>query len=136
MPKRTAPTSSDPNGRYYWNALREHRLMLQHCGNCGCVPFPPRAFCPECWSDSLEWRAHSGEGKVSSFVWYTKSLDARFPEVPYNVSLIALAKGPVVISNVVEVAFGDLHIGDAVQAHFSDESESFTALLFVKTLGR
>ena len=132
MPERTPPAITDSYSRGYWDGLRKHRLLLQHCSDCGFIRFPAGAVCPECWSDRFDWRQHSGAGTVTSFVWYMKSLDRRFPEVPYNVSLIRLDDGPVIISNVMEVDFSKLHIGDRVNARFSDENAGFTALLFVR----
>jgi len=130
MPERAIPKNLDAHAARYWDSLREHRLMLQHCSGCGFVRFPPRSSCPECWSEAFDWREHSGSGRVTSFVWYMKPLDPRFPEVPYNVSLVALDGGPVLVSNVVDVAFGGLRIGDRVKARFSDEKSGFAVLLF------
>lgn len=130
MPERTLPAPTSQHVRDWWDGLRSHRVLLQHCTSCGVPRHPARAICPECWSEGAEWRPHSGRGAVTSFVWYMKPLDPRFTEVPYNVSLVALDGGPILVSNVVDVAFGELSIGDRVQARFSDEPAGFTALLF------
>lgn len=132
MPERTLPRVLDTHAQAWWNGLREHRLLLQHCADCGHPRMPPGPICPECWSDKHEWRAHAGTGTVTSFVWYMQPLDPRFTEVPYNVSLVALDGGPVVVSNVLDVAFGALKIGDRVRARFCDEPSGFTSLMFVQ----
>ncbi|MDO8280210.1 MAG: OB-fold domain-containing protein [Burkholderiaceae bacterium] len=132
MPERTLPRVLDTHAQAWWDGLRKHRLLLQHCADCGHPRMPPGPICPECWSDKHEWRAHVGTGTVTSFVWYMQPLDPRFTEVPYNVSLVALDGGPVVVSNVLDVAFGALKIGDRVRARFCDEPAGFTSLMFVQ----
>lgn len=128
---RTPPNPKNAHEREYWDALTRHQLSLQRCSGCGFVRYPPGPFCPECWSDAFTWQALSGEGSVVSFVWYMQSLDRRFPEVPYNVSLVKLAEGPAIISNVLGAKFGELAVGDAVRASYREE-KGFTALLFEK----
>lgn len=132
MPERTRPVPKNAYERAYWDALARHRLSMQCCAGCGFVRFPPGPVCPECWSEAFEWKPLSGEGRVQSFVWYMRSLDARFPEVPYNVTLVKLAEGPSIISNVMGAKFGDIAVGDALRAVYRDEKD-FTALMFEKT---
>jgi len=131
MPERTRPKPKNRFEQAYWDALARHQLSLQRCKGCGFVRHPPGEFCPECWSGEFEWQPLSGTGSIVSIIWYMKSLDARFPEVPYNVALVRLAEGPALISNVVGSAFGELKIGDPVHACYCDEAD-FTALLFEK----
>ena len=129
MPERTPPNPKNAHERAYWDALAKHQLSLQCCSACGFVRYPPGQFCPECWSDAHEWKPLSGKGSVLSVVWYMQSLDKRFPEVPYNVSLVKLTEGPAVISNVLGAKFGEIAIGDAVRASYLDD-KGFTALMF------
>lgn len=131
MPERTRPNPKSPHEQAWWDHLAADRLSLQRCSACGFVRHPPGPVCPECWSEEFAWQAMSGQGRVLSFVWYLKSLDRRFQEVPYNVALVELAEGPALITNVIDCAFGDLQVGDAVRACYARE-KGFTALLFRK----
>ena len=58
-----------PESQPYWDGLKEHRLMLPHCKDCG-FHFYPRPFCPDpdCFSWELEWKEVSGKGKVHTYV--------------------------------------------------------------------
>ncbi|HEY9151706.1 MAG TPA: Zn-ribbon domain-containing OB-fold protein [Anaerolineales bacterium] len=47
--------------------LAEHKLMAARCKKCGGVFLPPRAICPKCHSEELEWVETSGKGKLSAF---------------------------------------------------------------------
>jgi uncharacterized protein len=47
--------------------LAEHKLMATRCTKCGGVHVPPRAICPKCQSDELEWVETSGKGKLAAF---------------------------------------------------------------------
>ena len=38
----------DPESAPYWAALKERRLILERCRDCGRHPFYPRALCPHC----------------------------------------------------------------------------------------
>lgn len=132
MPQRTPPPLGDPWLAHYASGLRAHTLQLQRCIDCGHVRHPPGPVCPECWSENTEWQPHSGQGEVTSFVWYMESLHPRFTEVPYNVALVRLDGGPVLVSTVCATAPGDLCVGDRVRATFSDEAGGFSILLFEK----
>ena len=47
--------------------LAEHRLMTAKCGKCGGVYAPPRAICPKCHSEEMEWAEASGRGRLAGF---------------------------------------------------------------------
>jgi uncharacterized OB-fold protein len=47
--------------------LAEGKLMASRCVNCGTLNLPPRAICPKCHSENLEWTETSGKGKLAGF---------------------------------------------------------------------
>ena len=65
MAKRLAPSIS-PDTAFFWEALREHKLLIQRCTSCSTLRHPPRPMCPKC--NSLQWEtlASSGRGVVYS----------------------------------------------------------------------
>jgi len=69
---------------------------------------------------------------VTSFVWYMESLHPNFTEIPYNVTLVRLDAGPVVVSSLPDATIDSLRVGDRVHATFSDEPGGFSVLLFEK----
>jgi uncharacterized OB-fold protein len=52
--------------------IAEHKLMATHCIRCSKTYAPPRAICPNCHSEEMEWVETSGKGKLAGFtVIYT-----------------------------------------------------------------
>ena len=47
--------------------LSEHKLMGTRCTKCGGLYLPPRAICPRCHDDQLEWIELSGKGTLAAF---------------------------------------------------------------------
>jgi uncharacterized OB-fold protein len=73
--------------------------------------------CPECLHPKSEWVRDSGLGTVWSFCVYHRAFNPAFEDaLPYNVALIELDSGPVMISNVLGVEAEDLQIGMRVVA--------------------
>ena len=57
----------DPLTRPFWESLKAHAIQLQRCGECCEFIYYPRAVCPSCLSDRLEWTSVSGRGVVHAF---------------------------------------------------------------------
>ncbi|MCO5064255.1 MAG: zinc ribbon domain-containing protein [Rhizobiaceae bacterium] len=51
----------------YWEGCRQGRLLFQRCSSCQSAVFHPRALCPYCLADALEWEESKGGGEVYSF---------------------------------------------------------------------
>ena len=82
------------------------------CGACGKAHWYPRAICPFCGSDKVEWRAASGRGTI-----YTFSVMRRAKE-PYAIAYVTLAEGPAMLTNIVECDFDALRVGQTVSVVF------------------
>ena len=74
-------------GEAFWNAARERRFTVPVCGACGKAHWYPRAICPFCSSDRVEWRDSPGKGTI-----YTFSVMRRAKE-PYAIAYVTLAEG-------------------------------------------
>jgi uncharacterized OB-fold protein len=60
--------SADQNGLHrFYAALAEGRLTTTRCARCGRVDWPPRAFCPSCTADVVEWIDLPPEGQIHGF---------------------------------------------------------------------
>jgi uncharacterized OB-fold protein len=111
----------------FWAAARERRLDVPVCTACGHVVLRPRAICPICHDDRLEWRTVSGRGTVYSYGVEQRDIA---PDTgltaPYVVALVELEEGGRLVSNVladpdevhvdlpVEVVFAELPDGRVV----------------------
>jgi uncharacterized OB-fold protein len=104
---------------FFWNGLREHKLLLQRCEGCGTVRHPPRPMCPRC--NSLEWDTveASGRGTVYSHI---VPRHPRFPfmEEPFVVALVELDEGVRLVSNLCDVDPASITPGLDVEVFFAE----------------
>lgn len=109
----------------YFRHLQEGRFVIQCCGSCSNYVFYPRAYCPHCGSDRLEWVEPSGKGVV-----YSYSVVRRKPEAggDYNVVLVDLEEGVRCMSRIEDVAADELAIDLPVQAYI-EQTDSGPILL-------
>ena len=116
MAPRLAPAIS-PDTEFFWNGLREQKLLIQRCGGCGALRHPPRPMCPRC--RSLDWKAieSSGRGTVYSFVM---PHEPRFPffDYPYIVVLVQLDEGARLVSNLCGIDPADVTVGMPVEVDY------------------
>ena len=96
----------------YWEGARNGKLLLKSCTSCKKVHHYPRALCPYCFSDKLEWREASGKGKV-----YTYSVMRRAPE-PYVIAYVTLDEGISMMTNIVDCDFDKVRIDQPVKLVF------------------
>jgi uncharacterized OB-fold protein len=76
--------------------------VLQHCGDCGLIVFFPRALCPRCWSERLEWKPSTGRGTIVSYSRvYSHVTEPFASESPIVLAEIALADGGALLARVV-----------------------------------
>lgn len=62
------PSRLDHDTLEYWNALGSKSLALAQCDDCGEWIHPPRACCPNCWSDRIGRNEPSGKGTLYSYI--------------------------------------------------------------------
>jgi uncharacterized OB-fold protein len=98
----------------FWNEAREGRFVVPTCSACGKAHWYPRAICPFCSSEKVQWRDASGRGII-----YTFSVMRRAKE-PYAIAYVTLAEGPTMMTNIVDCNFDKLSIGQAVNVVFKD----------------
>jgi uncharacterized protein len=116
MSSPLAPSMS-PDTQFFWDGLREHRLLIQRCTSCGTLRHPPRPMCPAC--NELAWDTveAAGRGTVHSVV-VPQHPQFPFLDYPYLVALVDLEEGTRLLTNLVDVAPDDAEIGMAVQVTF------------------
>lgn len=120
----------DPDSAPYWQALREDRLILKTCDDCGKAHFYPRELCPHCHSDKLRWVDASGTGEVYSYTVCRRPAGPAFAdEVPYVVAIIELDEGPRMMSRIAADP-ETVSIGRRVQVRFDRRSDELTLPMF------
>lgn len=117
MTDGAGPDFGDAVTAPYWQAARDHRLVIQRCSVCGEHQFYPRRFCLACGrDDALEWVDVRGTARVHSVVTVHMKVIPEL-EPPYQVAIVELAEGPRMTTNIT----GPLaSIGDPVGLTWRD----------------
>lgn len=127
---RPAPAPT-PASAPYWEGLREHRLVAPRCRRCGTLFFYPRARCPACLSDGLDWEPLSGRGRIYSSTVVRQALHPAFvEEVPYVFAVVELDEGIRMPTNIVECDPEAVGPGDPVEVVFTAVDDELTLPLF------
>jgi uncharacterized protein len=119
-----------PETEEYWKATAQGRLAIPFCTVCGEAVYYPRAHCPSCYSDALEWRDLSGRGNVYTYTIVRRGEGPYAEVTPYVVAYVELEEGPRVLTNVVDVEPEDVEVGMAVEAVFADTGEGNALVRF------
>lgn len=119
----------------FWDATKEHRLLLQRCAN-EHVFYYARTHCPECLSNQLEWVEASGRGTLYSYTVARRPQSPEFAEdVPYVIAAITLEEGPRITSLLVEVDPDNVAIDGAVEVAWDDVSDGLAMPYFRPVAG-
>lgn len=132
---------NDTEWKGYFEAARQHRLVMKKCGDCGFLRYPPGAACPWCTSLEWTWQDVSGKGTIHSYEIVVQAIQAGFRDwAPYPVVLVELDEqraqptpdeGLRLIANLVTDAFGpekeaNVAIGKRVEVVFMDISPALS----------
>lgn len=117
--------------RPFWNAAREHQLLLQRCDDCRKWIFYPRIACPHCGSDALGWQQSSGRGTIYSYTVVENNAPSAFAaDVPYVVAVIRLEEGVQMLSNIVDCDPAALSCDQPVEVVFRRLDDEYTLPCF------
>ena len=73
----------------YFEAAREHRLVVKKCVGCGLLRFPPGSGCPWCTSLDWIWQDVSGQGSIYSYEIIAHAIQPGFRDfAPYPVIIV------------------------------------------------
>lgn len=125
------PTLSEAN-RTLIESWKRGELVLQHCGACSHVIFFPREVCPQCWSTHLEWKKHSGSGRVVSYARvYSHVTEPFVNESPVTLAEIELDDGGAMLARIVDVSQeAEIRSGAAVELVPMPQAERYTLPTF------
>ena len=92
----------DATSRGFWEHANTGQLAMQVCDACADVHFPGSPVCPRCLSGEQSWKPVSGRGTLESWVTFHRPYWPGFAaDIPYEVCLVRLAEGPLLVSNLV-----------------------------------
>jgi uncharacterized OB-fold protein len=128
MPERKLPSlDMDEQSKPFWEAAKEGHFLIKSCQACAKAHWYPRKHCPFCGSADTVWIQASGLGTI-----YTYSVMRR-AKPPYAVAYVTLKEGPTVMSNLVEVDFDQLAIGQSVKVLFRESEGGVSIPVFTRT---
>ena len=120
----------------WWDATRDHRLVLQTCSACGWRQHHPRYVCGSCGSRAGHgWTEASGGAVIDTFTIVHKAPRPDLP-LPYVVARVRLTEGPVLLTNIIDRGLGDgsgehpMHIGMVVYLHWRDLADGRSLPVF------
>jgi uncharacterized protein len=88
------PPTFGPAAQKFWAGVERDELLLPWCVSCGKPHFPPRPFCPFCWSDEIEWRKIAGTGTLYTHTIVHANPPSHFvSELPYAIGIVRLDEG-------------------------------------------
>jgi len=129
MSNKPVPVATEISAPF-WNALRERKVQIQQCDDCGHWVFYPRAHCNACFSPRLSWKPISGKGTLLT---YTLTRIPTMPEftdeMPQKLAVVQFDEGPHVNTTLLGLEPEDIKIGMRLKPVFSDIPDSESTLL-------
>lgn len=125
---RVAPPVPDQDSAFFWQGLREHKLLLQQCTACNRHRFPPMPSCPYCAADTSAVRESRGQGSVYSWIVVRRAFDPAFAaDVPYVLATVDFDEGGRTVARLEGTS--SPAFGMRVSAAYTDHPE-WTELRF------
>ena len=119
--QRPAPVI-DGDSTFFWEGLREHRLLIQRCLGCRRHRFPPLPGCPVCGDPRSAIEVSAGHGSLYSWIVVHHAFsDAFADDVPYTVGVVELEEGCRMLARL-ELDGSAATAGMPLEVHFRDHS--------------
>jgi hypothetical protein len=130
----------------YFEAAKQHRLVMKKCSACNLMRYPPGSGCPWCMSQEWTWQEVSGKGTIYSYEIIVHAIQPGFRAVaPYPVVVVELDEqrgvpteheGLRMVANLVDAqcnpeAEQNVAIGKRVRVVFQEVSAEFTLPQFM-----
>lgn len=128
--ERLLPTPSEWDIGF-WEAARQHRLVVQYCTNCKTVRSLPRLMCPVCRSFSFDWLQASGKGRLYSWSTLYRAFHPAYADIPRTIAIVELEDHPCAhLVSTLHMPEGvteeQLRIGQAVEVFFTDLTDEIS----------
>lgn len=117
------------DNQFWFDAAREHRLVIQRCASCGQLRHPPGPQCPAC--QSFEWDTVDAAGGATLYS-FTVAHHPRHPafDYPLVIAVVELDEGTRLIANLAGIAPEDVTIGMRLELDWLDADPDLTLPIF------
>jgi hypothetical protein len=114
--------------------LNEKKLMGSHCIQCDVDYLPPRAICPHCYGDQLEWVEFNGKARLAAFtsiyIAPTAMIAAGYGrDNPYLAGVVELEEGVKISAQILGMDArkpDEIMIGAPLKVEFVERGEGDT----------
>ncbi len=115
--------------RFFWEGLKNGKLLIQQCSDCNELRHPPSPMCPKCRSLNWDTVESSGKGFIYSFVVMHHPELPAFDN-PNPIGLIELEEGTRIVGKLTGIAPENLRVGIPVQAEITKYDDDLTLAFF------
>ncbi len=134
-PKPPHPRPSiTADSAFFWEGLKQQRLLIRQCTQCKHLHHPPGPMCPVCHSYAWSALRCTGRGTIHSFVIVHQPQLPGF-SYPLPVALIELEEGVRVVSNLSGIAAERVRIGMPVAVEFHEVEPGYVLYAFHERAG-
>jgi uncharacterized OB-fold protein len=119
--------------QFFWDGVKERKLMILQCQNCGHHVHVPRPVCNRCRSLDLAPAEMSGQATLYA---YTVVMQVFHPfyadKVPYTLAVVELAEeaGLRMTTQIIDCDEADLRTGMEVEVIWTEVAPDFTLPYF------
>ena len=82
--------------------LEAGKFMTTRCAACGKLTFPPKEYCPDCWSGEMHWTELSGKGVLYARTTIHAAATQFRDEVPFSVGIVDLTEGVRLVTGLID----------------------------------
>jgi uncharacterized OB-fold protein len=130
MTEATPLPEATPVSAPFWQALTEHRILVQYSPSLGRYVFYPRTLAPGTLADDLQWREIDGAGSGYTFTVARRPTGPPWADsLPQILAVVEWDAGPRFSTELMDVDPADVRIGMRVSPVFCDIPDSGITLL-------
>ncbi|WP_235736381.1 bifunctional MaoC family dehydratase N-terminal/OB-fold nucleic acid binding domain-containing protein [Nocardioides alcanivorans] len=129
-PKALRPRAAiNLDNQFWFDAAKEHRLVIQRCASCQQLRHPVGPECSHC--QSFEWDTVEASGRATLYS-FTVAHHPKHPafDYPLVIAVVELEEGTRLITNLVGIAPEDAEIGMALELEWLDADPDLTLPVF------
>jgi len=109
------------DNEFWFEGVRQGRLLIQRCADCGTLRHPPGPSCPACRSFAWDTVESSRRGRLHSWTVIHHPQDPAFT-YPLAVGLLDLEEGTRLVADIAGVAPDELEIGMELEVGFGEHA--------------